>query len=97
MGFTNFQIRKDRNATLYEIAVQNEYRKNRLGSRLLSELIRRVHVAGGKHVCLKCPEELPANEFYQKSGFQHVETVEGKKGGSTFGTIIFHTTPFRRW
>ena len=79
VGFANFRLRKDRNATLYDLAVQNQYRKNGVGTRLLSELIRRVHVAGGTHVRLKCPEELPANTFYQRSRFQHVETVAGKK------------------
>lgn len=79
IGFTKFRIRQDRNATLYEIAVASTHRRTGVGTRLLSELIRRVHLAGGQYVRLKCPEDLAANQFYQKCGFQHVETEQGKK------------------
>ena len=79
IGFANFRIRQDRNATLYEIVVADTHRRTGAGTRLLSELIRRVHLAGGKYVRLKCPEDLSANQFYQKCGFQHIETEQGKK------------------
>ncbi len=78
-GFANFRIRRDRNATLYEIAVADAYRRTGVGTRLLSELIRRVHLAGGQYVRLKCPQDLSANQFYQKCGFRHAETEQGKK------------------
>ena len=79
VGFANFRIRQDRNATLYEIAVTDAHRYTGIGTRLLSELIRRVHLAGGQYVRLKCPQDLSANQFYQKCGFRHVETEQGKK------------------
>ena len=79
IGFANFRIRQDRNATLYEIAVADTHRRTGVGTRLLSELIRRAHLAGGQYVRLKCPEGLSANHFYPKYGFQHVETEQGKK------------------
>ena len=79
VGFANFRIRQDRNATLYEIAVTDAHRRTGIGTRLLSELIRRVHLAGGQYVRLKCPHDLSANQFYQKCGFRHVETEEGKR------------------
>ncbi len=79
VGFANFRIRRDRNATLYEIAVADAHRFIGIGTRLLSELIRRVHLVGGQYVRLKCPCDLSANRFYQKRGFQHVETEQGKR------------------
>ncbi len=79
IGFANFRIRQDRNATLYEIAVADTHRRTGVGTRLLSELIRRVHLAGGQYIRLKCPDDLDSNQFYQKCGFRHVETEQGKK------------------
>ncbi|MYC73117.1 MAG: GNAT family N-acetyltransferase [Gemmatimonadetes bacterium] len=79
VGFANFRIKQDRNATLYEIAVAGAYRHTGVGTRLMSELIRRVHLAGGQYVRLKCPQELSANQFYQKCGFRHGKTEQGKK------------------
>ncbi len=79
IGFANFRIRLDKNATLYEIAVADAHKRAGVGTRLLSALIRRVHLAGGQCVRLKCPCDLSANRFYQKRGFQHVDTERGKK------------------
>lgn len=79
IGFANFRIRRDKNATLYEIAVADAHKRAGVGTRLLSALIRRVHLVGGQCVRLKCPCDLSANRFYQKRGFQHVETERGKK------------------
>ena len=79
IGFANFRIKKDRNCTLYEIAVQKEHRGKGIGKRLLSKLIRMVHVAGGELIRLKCPEELQANAFYEKNRFELVKIEEGKK------------------
>ena len=78
-GFANFRIRQDKNATLYEIAVADAHKRAGVGTRLLNALIRRVHLAGGQCVRLKCPRDLSANRFYQKHGFQHVDTEQGKK------------------
>ena len=79
VGFANFRIRQDKNATLYEIAVADGHRFTGIGTRLISELIRRVHLAGGEYIRLKCPQDINANQFYQKCGFQHGGTEQGKK------------------
>jgi len=78
IGFANFRIRKDKNGTLYEIAIEKAHRRVGIGRRLINHLIRLVHVADGHHLRLKCPEELPANGFYRKIGFKRVGTEEGK-------------------
>ena len=36
VGFANFRIRQDKNATLYEIAVADAHRRTGIGTRLLS-------------------------------------------------------------
>ncbi len=78
-GFVNFRIRQDRICTLYEIAVSSSHRRLRIGSRLIQALIRRAHEERCLHVQLKCPTDLPSNEFYAAVGFAHTATEEGKR------------------
>ena len=79
IGFANFRIRQDRNATLYDIVVDKPYRKQKIGKRLIQRLTWLVNVAGGEHIRLKCPQSLPANAFYEKLQFIHIESEKGKK------------------
>ena len=79
VGFANFRIRQDNNATLYDIVVDGSYRKQKIGKRLIQRLTWLVNVAGGGHIRLKCPQSLPANAFYEKLQFTHTETETGKK------------------
>ena len=60
IGFANFRIRQDNNATLYDIAVDKPYRKQNIGKRFIQRLTWLVNVAGGEHVRLKCPQALPS-------------------------------------
>lgn len=79
IGFANFRIRQDNNATLYDIVVDEPFRKQQIGKRLIQRLTWLVNVAGGDHIRLKCPQSLPANAFYEKLQFIHTETETGKK------------------
>ena len=79
IGFANFRIRQDNNATLYDIVVDKPYRKQKIGKRLIQRLTWLVNVAGGEHIRLKCPQSLPANAFYEKLQFTHTEIETGKK------------------
>jgi len=79
VGFANFRIKKDKNCTLYEIAVRKEHRGKGIGKRLLNELIRILNSAGGSFMRLKCPESLAANAFYEHNGLKLVGLEEGKK------------------
>ena len=79
IGFANFRIRQDNNATLYDIAVDKCYRKQKIGKRLIQRLTWLVNVAGGEHIRLKCPQLLPANAFYEKLQFTRTSTEAGKK------------------
>ncbi len=79
IGFANFRIRQDNNATLYDIVVDKPYRKQNIGKRLIQRLTWLVNVASGEHIRLKCPQSLPANAFYEKLQFIHIESETGKK------------------
>ena len=79
IGFANFRIRQDNNATLYDIVVDEPFRKQQIGKRLIQRLTWLVNVVGGDHIRLKCPQSLPANAFYEKLQFIHTETETGKK------------------
>ena len=79
IGFANFRIRQDNNATLYDIVVDKPYRKRNVGKRLIQRLTWLVNVAGGEHIRLKCPQSLPANTFYEKLQFTRMGTETGKK------------------
>lgn len=81
IGFVNFRIKEDKTCTLYDIAVKKEYRGKGIGTRLLNYLKRMVYLTGGggSYIQLKCPVELPANQFYQKRGFALITVEEGKK------------------
>ena len=79
IGFANFRIRQDNNATLYDIAVDKPYRKQNIGKRFIQRLTWLVNVAGGVHVRLKCPQALPANRFYEQLQFKRTGTELGKK------------------
>ena len=79
VGFANFRIRQDKNATLYDIVVDKSTRKQKIGKRLIQHITWLVNVAGGDHIRLKCPQSLPANRFYEKLQFTQTETEQGKK------------------
>ena len=79
VGFANFRIRQDNNATLYDIAVDKPSRKQNIGKRLIQRLTWLVNVAGGEYVQLKCPQSLPANQFYEHLRFELTSTEKGKK------------------
>jgi len=79
IGFANFRIRRDNNATLYDIVVDDAYRKQNIGKRLVQQLTWLVNVAGGEHVRLKCPQGSPANAFYEQLRFERTDTETGKK------------------
>lgn len=62
--------------TLYELAVLPEYRREGIGTELINRLARE---SPHDKIIAKCPRELPANEFYASTGWEHVESESGKK------------------
>ena len=80
IGFVLFRHRqRDQQTTLSEICVDEQYRGKDIGRTLVDSLISDCQQKGREFIQLKCPTDLPANEFYSSVGF-HLHAVEsGKK------------------
>ena len=71
----NHCVRKPQ-STVYEVAVAPKYRREGIGS----ELVRRFAVdSPHDKLVAKCPEPLPANEFYAATGWERTDREEGKE------------------
>jgi len=78
LGLAHFYVRRDHIITLYSIVVAQVYQRTGLGRQLFGSLIHQACIQGKKEICLKCPEELPANVFYERLGLQKVASESGK-------------------
>lgn len=79
IGFVDYHIRRDKQLTLYHIAVNPAWQRQGVGRVLLDTLER---LAGGEDcsfILLKCPVDLAANRFYKEQGYDLVETLNGRK------------------
>jgi GNAT superfamily N-acetyltransferase len=70
----NHCVRKEQ-STVYELAVRPEWRREGIASELVQQFARE---SPHEKLIAKCPEELPANEFYRATGWQRVRTETGK-------------------
>lgn len=75
LGFARYHRRRDGWVTLYDIVVRPDARRQKIGSRLIHDLVQRL----GVPIQLKCPEGTPANEFYRRLGFTDEGLVDGRK------------------
>lgn len=79
VGFVDFHRRRDGQVTLYHVVVAPPSRARGIGRALLQALIDVTRQAGCSRIALKCPVDLPANEFYRRNGFHLEETLDGRK------------------
>ena len=79
IGFVDYHLRKDHQATLYHIAVLADQRRQGVGRALLNVLRDEARKVGKQLILLKCPTDLLANYFYEAHGFQLVQTLNGRK------------------
>lgn len=80
VGFVIFRHRRvDRQTTLSEICVAKTHRVQHIGKSLISELVKECTYMSRDYIQLKCPVDLPANQFYPHLGFVLYETEMGKK------------------
>jgi ribosomal protein S18 acetylase RimI-like enzyme len=80
IGFVLYRHRKiDRQTTLSEICVHENCRCQHIGSKLVAALIQDCEQKARSFIQLKCPTELPANEFYRRLGFMLHAIEAGKK------------------
>jgi len=79
IGFVSYRHRKiDRQTTLSEICVAKNWRGQGCGRKLIDALRDESSALRRTYIQLKCPVDLPANEFYLGVGFALVSTEPGK-------------------
>ena len=78
LGFIHYRHRRDGQTTLYSIVTDSAFRSQGLGKKLVEFLKQDAIKANQMNIRLKCPEELPANEFYEHCGFRIESNEEGK-------------------
>jgi ribosomal protein S18 acetylase RimI-like enzyme len=77
-GFVRYRMRRDMVLKIYEICVAQEFRGRSLGRLLIGELCQEGFKLKATRIELRCPEELPANRFYEKMGFKITKIDKGK-------------------
>lgn len=73
-ALANHCVRKPQ-TTLYDIAVLEEYRRGGIATDLLNQIIRDTP---HDKIRAKCPVDLPANEWYSRTGWTLLRTDDGK-------------------
>ncbi len=69
VGFVRYHKRRDRAATIYEVATDPSFRRRGIGGSLVRAVVDACRDSGVRLLRLSCPAELPANEFYRAAGF----------------------------
>ena len=69
-GFVRFHLRRDRVATIYEVATDNAARCRGIGRALIDAVVAECTAKSVRLLRLACPADLPANGFYQALGFR---------------------------
>jgi N-acetylglutamate synthase-like GNAT family acetyltransferase len=78
-AFVEYHHRKDRQTTLYHIAVSKSYHRQGVGQALLQALHYEAESLGKTCIMLRCPIDLSANHFYEGCGFYLAGTENGKQ------------------
>jgi ribosomal protein S18 acetylase RimI-like enzyme len=92
VGMVEWWARRDGVTVLHTIAVAPSARGLGIGRRLLASLVGRARAAGAGSIRLKCPEELPANEFYRRAGFALTGREPGKQRALNCWTLVLAST-----
>lgn len=79
VGFVHYHHRRDLQTTLYDIVVAPSYRLAGVGKALVDYLVTEARSLGKEVIILKCPVELPANQFYKNLGFTRKSEEAGKR------------------
>jgi len=78
-GFVHYHHRRDRQTTLYHIAVREERRGQGIGRALIEALSVESTSRGQRQILLKCPKNLAANDFYANIGLSLICAEKGKR------------------
>jgi ribosomal protein S18 acetylase RimI-like enzyme len=79
VGFVIYRHRKkDLQTTIADICVAEKYRGQGVGKNLIDALLKESAQKFRAFIQLKCPANLPANDFYRKFGFYFISAEPGK-------------------
>ncbi len=78
VGVIHYRHRRDGQTTLYHLAVIAAQRHYGIGRRLVNAMQGDAKRAGQTSLLLKCPVDLPANNFYHALGFDLLTSQDGK-------------------
>jgi len=79
VGFISFHSRLDGWVTIYDLCIEKLYRGKGFGKKLVEIVEEQAYKEGQIGIRLKCPIDLPANDFYAHIGFKKVNVEKGKK------------------
>lgn len=79
LGFIHYRHRRDMQTTLYEICVAQSFRRRGVGRALIEALARESAQLRKACIQLRAPVGIPANAFYQMTGFALDRTESGRK------------------
>ncbi len=80
IGFQEYYHRKrDGQTTLYHKCVATAFRRRGVGKALVDAVVAESRKAGRQFLLLKCPENLPSNEFHRSYGFRLSGTEQGRR------------------
>jgi ribosomal protein S18 acetylase RimI-like enzyme len=68
---------------VFQLAIDPSCRGRGIGRRLVADLVRRSAAAGARGISLRCREELPANQFWHRAGFE-LHDLEPARRGALF-------------
>lgn len=76
-GLCHFHLRRDGQVTILEVIVLPEKQRQGIGRGFLQQLRR---IEGATSIFAKCPADLPANEWYERWGFELECREEARSG-----------------
>lgn len=77
-GLVHYHHRRDAQTTLYSIVVDSPWRERGVGRCLIDALRDECRIRKQHFILLKCPQGLPANDFYAHYGFNLAKKEIGK-------------------
>jgi ribosomal protein S18 acetylase RimI-like enzyme len=79
-GFLRFNHRvRGTETALYDICVERSLKRRGVGKALVASLVKMCEAANRSAIILRCPEELPANSFYERLGFRRCTVEPGRR------------------
>jgi ribosomal protein S18 acetylase RimI-like enzyme len=68
--------------TVHYLCIHSTYRGHGIGKRLMEAVAVDARLFGNRRITLKCPTQLPANNFYQSIGYTLERRETDQEGGS---------------